>query len=183
MCAIYVELLCAVRFGLSWAHDSFFCLHITWSSIFMHMYLHFSIFLYIDVFGAFLRVSLSPSLFLSVSCIMAPKRKSTQSQNPLRSGASSSSNLAPSHVWFHDDKAQKDFLENFCRRGIHSECQVILSDFLILTYPLSFTIGVGGHYVTFRSLVPPCLYKSFTPICMESILLYLISSLMFEVRA
>ena len=27
--------------------------------------------------------------------------------------------------------------------------------FLILTYPLSFTVGVGGHYVTSRSLVPP----------------------------
>ena len=55
--------------------------------------------------------------------------------------------------------------------------------FLILTYPLSFTVGVGGHYVTSRSLVPPWSYRSFTPICMESILLYLISFLAFEVHA
>ena len=61
------------------------------------------------------------SLFLSVSCIMAPKRKSTSSQNPLHSGVSSSSDPTPSHVWFRDDKARKDFSENFCRRGVHSE--------------------------------------------------------------
>ena len=29
----------------------------------------------------------------------------------------------------HDEQAQKYFLENFSRRGIHLECQVILSDF------------------------------------------------------
>ena len=60
---------------------------------------------------------------------MAPKRKSTPAQNPLHSGASSSSNPSPSTVRFRDDDAFKAFLENFSRRGIHSECQVILSDF------------------------------------------------------
>ena len=59
---------------------------------------------------------------------MAPKRKSTMSQNPLRSGASSS-DPTPSHVRFHDEKAKSDFLENFSWRGIHSKCQVVLSDF------------------------------------------------------
>ena len=53
----------------------------------------------------------------------------------------------------------------------------------ILIYLLSFTVGVGGHYVTFRSLVPPWSYRSFTPICTDSILLYLISFLTFKVRA
>ena len=70
-------------------------------------------------------------LFLSVSYFMAPKRKSTSSQNPLRSGASSSSSPSdstPFHVRFHDDKARKDFSKNFSRRGIHSECQVVLSN-------------------------------------------------------
>ena len=179
-------LIYCVLLGLDWAEPMMlFMLHVTCSCIFMHTYLQLFIFLYwcCWLFFACLSLSLPLFLFLTLVCTMAPIHKSTLFQNPLRFGASSSSNLAPSHVWFHDDKAQKDFLENFCRRGIHSECQVILSDFLILTYPLSFTIGVGGHYVTFRSLVPPCLYKSFTPICMESILLYLISSLMFEVRA
>ena len=69
------------------------------------------------------------SIFLVLVCSMAPKRKSTQSQNPLQSGASTSSFDTTSHVWFHDDKARMDFLENFSRRGIHSKRQVILSDF------------------------------------------------------
>ena len=99
-------------------------------AFFMHTY-HFC-FYHIDIklFGAFLRVSLSPSLFLALVCSMAPKRKSTPSRNPLYSGASSSSsNPTPSHIWFCDDKAWKDFSKNFSRRGIHLEHQVILLDF------------------------------------------------------
>ena len=60
---------------------------------------------------------------------MAPKRKSTPSRNPLRSGASSSSDPSPSTIRFCDDDALKAFSENFFRRGIHSERQVVLSDF------------------------------------------------------
>ena len=86
-------------------------------------------------FSDCLSLSLSFSPFLSVSyisCVMTPKRKSIPSCNPLRSGASSSSspfNPTPSHVQFRDKKAKSDFLENFSQRGIHSECQVILSGF------------------------------------------------------
>ena len=60
---------------------------------------------------------------------MASKRKSTPSRNPLHSRASTSSDLTPSHVRFCDKKAKLDFLENFSRRGVHLEHQVILSDF------------------------------------------------------
>ena len=60
---------------------------------------------------------------------MAPKRKSTPARNPLFSGASSSIDPFSSTIWFRDDDAFKAFLENFSRQGIHSECQVILSDF------------------------------------------------------
>ena len=60
---------------------------------------------------------------------MAPKHKSTPARNPFRSGASSSSDPSPSNIRFHDDDAFKAFSENFSRRGIHSECQVVLSDF------------------------------------------------------
>ena len=60
---------------------------------------------------------------------MAPKLKSTPAQNPLRSDASSFSDPSPFNVWFRDDDAFKAFSENFSRRGIHSECQVVLSDF------------------------------------------------------
>ena len=80
-------------------------------------------------FSACFSLSLSPSLFLWVSCSIAPKRKSTPSQNPLHSKSSTSSDPTPSHVRFRDDKTRQDFLENFSRRGVHSKCQVILSNF------------------------------------------------------
>ena len=64
-----------------------------------------------------------------INCVMAPKRKSTSSRNLLRFGASTSSNLTPSHVRFRDEKAKSDFFENLSRKGIHLECQVTLSDF------------------------------------------------------
>ena len=60
---------------------------------------------------------------------MTPKRKSTPAWNPFRSDASSSFDPTLSHIRFRDDDAFKSFSENFSRRGIHSECQVILTDF------------------------------------------------------
>ena len=66
---------------------------------------------------------------------MAPKRKSTPARNPLRFGASSSSGPSPSTVWFRDDDAFKAFLENFSRRDIHSERQVVLSNFADTDFP------------------------------------------------
>ena len=60
---------------------------------------------------------------------MAPKRKSIPARNPLRSGASSSTDPSPSTVRFCDDDAFQAFSENFSRRGIHSECQIVLLDF------------------------------------------------------
>ena len=99
-------------------------------SSFYFILFYIYIYIYIVLLVLFwLFLSLSLSLFLALVCVMAPKRKSTLSQNPLCFGAFSSSNPTPSHVRFRDDKAQKDFLENFSRRGIHSECQVIILDF------------------------------------------------------
>ena len=97
----------------------------------VHAYIPLSFYILIYcLVGAFLIVSLSLSLFLALVCFMAPKRKSTLSQNPLCSRAStSSSNPTPSHVRFCNDKTQKDFSKNFSRWGIHSKRQVVLSDF------------------------------------------------------
>ena len=73
---------------------------------------------------------LSLSLFLFMLVVsMAPKRKSTPARNPLRSGAFSSFDPSPSHTRFRDDDAFKAFSKNCSRRGIHSERQVIMSDF------------------------------------------------------
>ena len=46
---------------------------------------------------------------------MAPKRKSTPAQNPLHSGASTSSDHAPFSLRFRNDDAHKAFTENFSR--------------------------------------------------------------------
>ena len=54
--------------------------------------------------------------------------------------------------------------------------------FITLTYPLSSTVGVRSHCVASRLCAIPWSYRNFTLICTESILLYLISSLMFKVR-
>ena len=67
------------------------------------------------------------------------------------------------------DKAFIRNAKSFCRT------------FPTLTYPLSFIIGVGSHCVTSRSLVYPCLSKSFTPTCMNLIIWYLFLLLAFEV--
>ena len=60
---------------------------------------------------------------------MAPKCKSIPARNLLRSGASSSIDPSPSTIQFRDDDAFKAFSKNFSRQGIHSERQVVLSDF------------------------------------------------------
>ena len=133
MCAIH---LCVDRFGLGWAHDaiSFAC----------HMFMHFpyictllSIYLlYLKFLGTFLIVFLSLPLFLFTLVVsMTPKCKSTPARNPLHSGASSSSDPTLSHIRFCDDDAFKAFSENFSRQGIHSERQVILSNFTDIDLP------------------------------------------------
>ncbi|XP_075665344.1 uncharacterized protein LOC142635008 [Castanea sativa] len=62
---------------------------------------------------------------------MAPKRKSTSTQNLFCSMSSSSSDppVPPLHVRFHDEKAYQDFSKNFSKRGVHPKRHVILLDF------------------------------------------------------
>ena len=102
----------------------------------MHTYSFFIILAIFELFGAFLIVSFFP-LFLLFTLVvsMALKCKSTPSQNPLRSGASSSSDPTPSHIQFIDESARKDFLKNFSQRGVHLECRVILADFADTNLP------------------------------------------------
>ena len=127
MCAICI---CAGRFGLGWAHDaiSFAC------PMFMHfpcIRTSFQYTLYIlKLLGTFLIVILSlPLCLFTIVVSTAPKRKSTPTRNLLCSGASSSSDPTLTHIRFRDDDAFKAFSENFSRRGIHLERQVILTDF------------------------------------------------------
>ena len=107
-----------------------FLLHVTCSCISHAYVLYFSIYLlYLKCFGTFLIVSLSLPLFLFTLVVY------TLSQNPLRLGTSSSSDPTPSHLRFRDDDAHKAFSENFSRRSIHLERQVILADFADTNLP------------------------------------------------
>ena len=127
MCAIDCVLV-----GLDWVEPMMqFLLHVTCSCISHAYVLHFSIYLlYLNYFGAFLIVSFFPlSILFTLVVSMAPKRKSTPARNPLHYDASSSSNSTLLSLRFRDDDAHKEFLENFSRRSIHSERQVILADF------------------------------------------------------
>ena len=96
----------------------------------MHMYFLSHSLTIVNCFGTFLIVSFFLPLFLFTLVVsMAPKRKSTPARNPLRSGASSSSDSAPLSLQFRDDDAHKAFSKNFSRQGVHSKRQVILADF------------------------------------------------------
>ena len=128
-------------------------------AFFMHTY-HFC-FYHIDIklFGAFLRVSLSPSLFLALVCSMAPKRKSTPSWNPLR--VPRNLLLLPflilppltfgSVMRRPVQTSQRTFHDAIFILNAKSSYQI----FLILIFPLSSTVEVGSHFVASQSLVPP----------------------------
>ena len=104
-------------------------------AFFMHTYHSFLSFDIIVDWYFFASLSLSLSLSLFDSLRMAPKHKSASSRNPLHCRASSSSNSTPPYVRFCDKKDRQDFSENIFRHGIHSERQVILSDFFDIDLP------------------------------------------------
>ena len=123
----------------------------------MNFHAYIPPFLYIHILicvGAFL--CKTPSLFLSISCSIAPKRKSTPSQNPLCSGVSSS-DATPYHVRFRDEKAKLDFMKNFSRHGIHSERQVVLSNYSDTNLPtITYNRGwesLCGNPITCPSVI------------------------------
>ena len=102
----------------------------------MHTYSLLNILVIFELLGTFLIVFLSLPLFLFTLVVsMAPKRKSTSARNPLCFGAFSSFDSAPLSLRFHDDDVHKAFSENFSRRGVYSERQVILADFADIDLP------------------------------------------------
>ena len=114
-----------------------FLLHVTCSCISHAYVLYFSIYLlYLNYFQAFLIVSFFPfSILFTLVVSMTPKHKSTPTRNPLCSDASSSSDSTPLSLRFHDDDAHKAFSDNFSRRSIHFERQVILVNFTDTNLP------------------------------------------------
>ena len=103
----------------------------------MQTYSLFNILVIFELLGTFLIVFLSLPFFLFMLVVsMAPKRKSTPTWNPFNFGASSSSDSGRFSLWFHDDDIHKAFSENFSRRDVHSERQVILVDFADTDIPI-----------------------------------------------
>ena len=115
-CVLYM-LNCCVLLGLDWVEPMIFfvCMsHVhAFSCICTFISLYSNILMCLVLF--YMSLFLPFPFFLSVSCFMAPKQKSTLSQNPLCSRASSSFDPTPSHVWFRDEKARKDFSENISK--------------------------------------------------------------------
>ena len=150
----------------------------------MHTYSLFNILVIFELVETFLIVFLSLLLFLFTLVVsIAPKRKSTSAWNPLYSGASLSSNSAPSlfssvmmmptrHSW-------RTFLDEVFIWNAKSFWWTSPT----LTFPLSFIIKNRSHCVTSRSLVFSCSSRSFTQTCTGVIIQYLSSLLAFEVHA
>ena len=175
---------CASRIGLGWAYDAFYMA--------CHMFMHSSCIrtlisiylLYLNCFGTFLIVSLS--LPLSSVC------DSLCLWHPNASLLHPETLFIPGHplrliLLLHLFGSVMRMLGRPSRRTFLDEAFILNTKSSwrtspILTYPLSFIVGVGSHCVTSRSHVHPCWFRSFTPTCMDLIFQYLILSLAFEVR-
>ena len=150
----------------------------------MHMYTHFFIFLYWTVWC----FSVCPflSLFLSLIALWH------LNENPLHLGTLFVLGhllLLPSLILLHITsgsvmiKPVRTFWRTSHDEAFIWNAKLFYRTFPILTFPLSSTVGVRSHCVTSQSFVLPWSYRSFAPICMDSIFLYHIFSLTFEVRA
>ena len=181
-CILDVCLLCCndcVLLGLDWADPMMYLnLHVTCSCIFMHTYLQVLIFLYILLLVLF---------WFPLSRLVASWHLN---KNPLRPRTLFMLGhhillltllfLMFGSVMIKPEKTfWRTFLDNAFIRNAKSSYWI----FLILTFPLSSTVEVGIHCITSLSLVPPWSYKSFTPLCTDLIIQYLILLLAFEVRA
>ena len=154
-CILDVCLLCwndYVLVGLDWAEPMMFLLlHFACSCIFMHTYLTFSIFLYIDCdwcFSACLSLSLSLSLsFFRLVALWHLNENLLCPGTLFVSGHPLLLILLPlifGSVMIKPDRAfQRTFLDEAFIWNAKSFCQTPLT----LTYPLSFTVGVGSHCV------------------------------------
>ena len=145
-----------------------------------------SLFSYIDLFGDFLHVSLSLSLSLSLVTLWHLNK------NPLRPKTFFILGhllLLPPLILlllmfdFVMIKPIRTFWRTSRDEAFIRKSKSFYQIFSILTFPLSSTVGVRSHCVESRSLVLSWLCRSFTPICTNSIIQYLILSLAFEVRA
>ena len=171
MHAIYVDLLCAIRFGLGWAHDIFFGM----SHVHAFSYIRTFIYLYSYILMCLVIFCVSLFLLLSffqlvISChlnenplrprilfvlghhllILLLFTSGSMIRRPVRTSRKTSPNVA--------------FIRNATLSYWTSP---------ILLYWLSLIGGVGNLYVRCPWVVLSWSYRSSTPICMVLICLYL----------
>ena len=143
--------------------------------------------IYFDLFellGTFLIVSLSPSLFcLRQSCLWHQNVSLLRPKTLFVLG-----HLRLLILLLLISSFVMRMLERLSRRTFLDEAFILNAKssqrtLPTSTYPMSFTVGVGSHCVTSRSIVHPYRSRSFIPTCVDLIFQYLILSLAFEVRA
>ena len=182
-----------VLVGLDWAEPMMlFILYVTCSCIPMHTFFPFNIFFDIlNCFGTFLIVfslslSLSLSLLLSVYVNLLLWNPNVNLLRP-------ETLFIPRHPFlltlllslfgFVIRRPNRTSLRSFLDEAFILKTKSSCRTSPTLTYPLSSIVGDRGHSVMPQSLVHPCWSRSFTPKCMDSTTQYLISLLVFEVRA
>ena len=169
-----------VLVGLDWVEPTVLLfLHVTCSCIFMHTYLYLSLYWY-WYYWCF-SICFFLSLFLSLVLLWH------LNENPLCPRSlfilGHPLLLTPLLLTYSSVmiKLERTFRRTFVDETFIQNATSFCWTFPTLTYPLSFTVGVGSHCVASQSPITPWSYMSFTPICTDSILLYLILSLAFKV--
>ena len=148
-------------------------------AFFMHMY-HSFLLLILILFGTCLHVSLS-LLFFWIVCTWHPSAKLLRFGILFVLGHLLLLILLLFISSFVIIKPVRTFQGTFLDVAFIWNARSSFWIFLILTYPLSFTVWVESSFVTSQSTVPLWSYRSFTPICVVLITPYLAFSLLFEV--
>ena len=132
----------------------------------MHTYSLFNILVIFELLGTSLIVFLSFHLFLfTLVMSMATKRKSTLARNlfvpELLHLLILLLSLFDSMMMMPTRHSRRTFLDEVFIQNTKSFWRTSST----LTFPLSFIVGNGSHYVTSQSLVLSCSSRSFTPTC------------------
>ena len=177
--------LCASRIGLGWAYDTiFFACHMFMHSLAYVLSFQY-ILIYLNYFGTFLSVSFFPLHSLVYISALWHQNVSLPCPRTLFVLGHLLHLLIPPPLLFGSVMSKPErtswrtslvevFIQNTKSFGRTSPTP---------TYPLSFTVRVGSHYVTSQSPVHSCWSRSFTPICVDLIIKYLFLLLTFEVHA
>ena len=88
--------------------------------------------------------------------------------------------LHPVMLGFVMIKLVKTFQRTFLNVAFIQNAKLSFRISPILIYPLSLTVRVRNPFMIYWSIVPLWSYKSFTPICTDLIIPYLVFSLLFE---